>query len=721
MQNRKCTKTRLWSVLKDPDKHLPVLTDIATRTDRIVTRSLLFLKLILLSYPDTEVTRNFVTLVMDVVSYQSSSRERSDAQQEMLKQLQHFYDIEFFPQLPPDDEPPCRDGLHNVLGYAADRIVTDHETNIKVNYRTYVQDLVNHYYNKWEVLVLLDTNREQWNAFLRKITRDVLIVSPDREAQWKSPPEYFEDIRYLQKRLFPDEVEITEVSFGLDLLKHPQRYFPLMLEISLICSRDPKYKARNVVPLRLSVAPRYFRLDLSSAIALLMPTKRQRSASDLARNLPGKRELLKLCSAAADIVWPYLLEMDQELFRKPGFRFAGAIETDGVGVSVCFELETLKKRKYRNATQETIETAVASKEKKKTAVKTTKKPVKNCSNPCNSGGSILTAKDLEGYIGGLPDETRAMFATRKVVGIDPGMSDLLYCVSETSTVNHQEKLRYTQSQRRKETGSTKYAKILQDEKYWEIVDGNNVEEWETELSQCTRHGHKALTAETFQVYLRQKLLFNQKMASFYADEYHRKFRFNRYCNTQRSEAQFINRFRSKFGPPATTLVCLGNWSQNNHRRFHQPVKGKGFRDMFRRAGYDVVLVDEFRTSCTCSTCQIPTAKCKEVQLPFERRSPQQPHRTRIHGLLQCSHCERKWNRDTNAAINIARAARAELNGVARPLYLCKQPRAIANPAVAAPPLALPASNRWIALPATTLPAVIIAEGAPAETNRLGYP
>jgi hypothetical protein len=49
-------------------------------------------------------------------------------------------------------------------------------------------------------------------------------------------------------------------------------------------------------------------------------------------------------------------------------------------------------------------------------------------------------------------------------------------------------------------------------------------------------------------------------------------------------------------------VCIGDWEQNHHRKFKEPVKGKGFRTVFRKVGYKVYLVDKFCTSCRCSAC-----------------------------------------------------------------------------------------------------------------------
>ena len=56
---------------------------------------------------------------------------------------------------------------------------------------------------------------------------------------------------------------------------------------------------------------------------------------------------------------------------------------------------------------------------------------------------------------------------------------------------------------------------------------------------------------------------------------------------QITEARRMREFQEKLGPPEDTIVCIGDWTQRMHRRFKEPVKGKGFRSLFRKAGYKV--------------------------------------------------------------------------------------------------------------------------------------
>jgi len=43
-------------------------------------------------------------------------------------------------------------------------------------------------------------------------------------------------------------------------------------------------------------------------------------------------------------------------------------------------------------------------------------------------------------------------------------------------------------------------------------------------------------------------------------------------------------------------------------KFKEATKGKSMRTLFRKAGFQSYLVDEFRTSCMCFKCEIGICK-----------------------------------------------------------------------------------------------------------------
>ena len=77
-----------------------------------------------------------------------------------------------------------------------------------------------------------------------------------------------------------------------------------------------------------------------------------------------------------------------------------------------------------------------------------------------------------------------------------------------------------------------------------------------------------------------------------------------------------------------------------HMKYKEPTKGKGMRKLFRKNGYKVFLVNEFRTSCRCSKCH--GGECEKFMSKPQGKSLQL-----VHGLLRCKNvsCSCLWNRE----------------------------------------------------------------------------
>jgi hypothetical protein len=48
-----------------------------------------------------------------------------------------------------------------------------------------------------------------------------------------------------------------------------------------------------------------------------------------------------------------------------------------------------------------------------------------------------------------------------------------------------------------------------------------------------------------------------------------------------AEARLLARFNKPFGGPDETIVTIGDFEQRKHRKYREPIKGKGFRTLFR--------------------------------------------------------------------------------------------------------------------------------------------
>ena len=94
----------------------------------------------------------------------------------------------------------------------------------------------------------------------------------------------------------------------------------------------------------------------------------------------------------------------------------------------------------------------------------------------------------------------------------------------------------------------------------------------------------------------------------------------------------------------------------------------GMRTLFRKAGFQTYLVDEFRTSCRCSKCEVGICRKTMVR---ENPKPFRNGCILVHRLICCKNGWGYWNRDTNGATNIYKIASSAIHNKARPSYLSR--------------------------------------------------
>ncbi|KAJ2793313.1 hypothetical protein H4R20_006575, partial [Coemansia guatemalensis] len=142
---------------------------------------------------------------------------------------------------------------------------------------------------------------------------------------------------------------------------------------------------------------------------------------------------------------------------------------------------------------------------------------------------------------------------------------------------------------------------------------------------------------------------------------HRKLCLSAYWNNRQADNRLARNLREKFSKD--TVLVIGNWSASM-ARFHKPIRGKGWRDMLKRHGFTVYLLDEYRMSSICPVCESSLENFRWVRnlCPYQcNKSPS----VKCHGLLCCNNENclksvakyeettrlRKWNWDTAAVLN----------------------------------------------------------------------
>ena len=601
-------KAPLSKLVRNPNL-LFQIDDIVVRVNKIVIHTYQFLKLYLLhlhlsnlSFPTID--ESFILLCMSVLTVKDNrGRPPTDENVEIKADLQAFYDSHYYPLNPEKIDARL---LRRVLECEAIDMVKNITNNIKANYINRLQQFVNIDFKlkeRIEKIKSSDLSDQVKKYKINAYYTYVRNIKQDLMSPVNTPYQSDPDCHVWLDYYKPMVIP------NRPLVKNSIHYDLAVSPLDYLPAmfnldllfEQAGIKLFHAFPLRSSIKPCYITLDTSILINLF--------------ETEDKAQLLSNVTKVQEKIWAKYFLTENKIFKQKNFFFYHMIKTDGVGASILFLRKDLVFEKI-----------------------------------------IPSPKEIdELYIDEIPitDEIKS----KKVVGIDPNKGDIIYCIDENRTT-----FRYTANQRRFEIGSKKYAKYLWQEKQIVMPQGYTIQACERVLA---KHSGKTCDFEKYKEYITYKTEINNRLYQFYHNNKSRKFRFNRYINTQRSEANMINNFRKKYGEHSDVIIAFGDHEQKKQMKHHEPTKDKGMRKLFRKHGYQVYLVDEFRTSCRCNKCG------SEVEKFMERPSPRpwkKGEMRLVHGLIRCKNvkCNIKWNRDYNASLNILEIARNAIEGKERP-------------------------------------------------------
>jgi len=620
----KCIKLPLNYILKNSDINLPKITDAVIRSNDIVVHTLLFMKLYLLKeYDDNkkipEINKELINSIMKILCNESTNGRPSKKEIQQLKsKLTKFYD-EHYKSLVNSEKLDYK-YLNTVLDYLTIDILTMYENNIKLHYVEYVERYVNVVWKKKfmidKIRKIYKTKKERENRInklcqeLRKIKTDLLNVE---DENYKSKKFYHDWIKKQKKDILPNKTKYDKNSLYYDLQCNPQDYLVCMIKMMKEIEKE-KVMIYNIFPMRNEICPKHVRLDTTTLVHLLF-TKKQGNKTDYLTQGNLKRHENK--------IWNFFFRTERKQLQNKRYTFNNMIETDGVSCSILMLRNDMIGKKFKPKLKLNSEKYI---------------------------DELKNYKELK---------------NKNIVAIDPGVNSIITCVNGTD--NEATKFRYTQDQRRNETKSKKYSKIILEMKK-EKIDNKTIIDYETELSKLNK---KTLNINEFKKYISKKIEVNNKLKQFYKKYIFRKLKLNGYINRKKSEQKLMRNFENIFGSSRDTIVCIGDYEQKQHMKYKEPTKGKSIRSLFRKNNYQVYLVDEFRTSCRCCECE--TGECKKETVRKNPR-PFKDGSILVHALLCCKNinCGVWWNRDINGAKNIYKIVENCIKGKERPKYLSRE-------------------------------------------------
>ena len=619
----KSIKVPLKYIIKNFEINQPKINDLTIMAHKIVIHTLQFMKMYLINYYNINnklptIDASFINCCMKILCKEKSAGRPAKTEIKDLKDTLTVFYNQHYKQLQLDELEYTH--MNTILDYLSISIITDYENNIKCHYVEYIERYVNVIWKKKFIIEKIrkikKTKKEKddainrFNSDLRKIKNDLLNVE---NTNFKSKAFYHKWIKEQKKLILPIK-EFKKSNLYYDIQCVPMDYLPKMIYMMKIIEKEG-LTINNPFPLRTDIIPKHIRIDTTILVHTLLTKKYGNKSDYLFKGNLKKNE---------DKIWEFFFRTERQCFIKPNYSFHHMIETDGISASILL----IRKDK--------VGKRIVSRE---------------CKTTSN-----------EKYIDELNDITYNIIKNKKIVAIDPGKCDLIYCVDGDN--KEANTFRYSQDQRRKETKLKKYNKLIIKEKETKIV-GKTIIEYETELS---KYNKKSLDLDKYKDYVKNKNKINKIIMDFYSKSLFRKLKLNGYINRKRNEQKLIKNFSNKFGDKEDVIVCFGDFEQKKHMKFKEPTKGKGMRTLFRKNGFLTYLVDEFRTSCRCSSCEGLNEKFKVIENPKPYRSGS----VLVHGLLKCKSCSGVWNRDCNGATNIYKIVKNAINKIDRPSYLCRR-------------------------------------------------
>ncbi|KAJ2126184.1 hypothetical protein IW147_000335 [Coemansia sp. RSA 720] len=240
--------------------------------------------------------------------------------------------------------------------------------------------------------------------------------------------------------------------------------------------------------------------------------------------------------------------------------------------------------------------------------------------------------------------------------------------------------RYTRNQQRKETRLTKFKRILEKVKPAESLGAGSCVKPDLELYKVYLVARERVADTLTRFYNKTYTVHptsSHQIHTFKTSEpqsfpLHCKLRLSAYVNRKQADQHLIKKLRDKFKPNA--VIVIGDWSAPMNR-YHEPIRGKSWRTLLKRGGFDVYLIKEYLTSKTCPNCNGRLSNTRNVPNPRPWRRHIQPE-VKCHGLLSCQsekclesigkskgekedesegeskgNVKRWWNRDLAAVLN----------------------------------------------------------------------
>ena len=578
------------------------------------------------------------------VTYLRGSKDGSVRQSFASSALQHMATF----------ERANRRGLTQVFAYAATNMAAVAKNNVWMHFQAHVARHVQNAHrvsaNVYNAMTPSERKAAKLECF--KVAADVCAVG---DAAPTAPAQYHEWIRSERHRLRVDEVLREASNIKLMLKKTPERFVYALS----VMSRDRERAGRRpfaIYPLRRRMVPAFIHLDeraLDEVLAAMTNERQGKTQRAIGSEPFTFANVFDTRAAGVAQRW----------------RLKACVDTDGVSVHFKQLRGDLEDVTRTRATHDAKYADRAAARKRKAAGTSGPAPAaKKAARAKKAALPSVTTIPRRGIwcIDALKHLSRS---TYDVVGIDPGVHELVHAARLAAPQSAAGHVRYTLRERRRHLRTAQYAAELQQSKTAKVREG------EAALADCTS---RSPSLDAFKEYCACRRRFVDDSLAFYGELHHRERRRKQCIKQHQSEAALARKISSLRRDDRPLVLAYGSWGLTTSRPFQgvPPSKGVGLMRQLAKH-FAVVPTPEYYTSKICSRCG---SKCGPH--PTLRRCVKRLHtdgsvsvqHREVRGLRVCQNedCKLHLNRDRMGALNIATNYERLLNDEPLLRPLCQQ-------------------------------------------------
>jgi hypothetical protein len=265
------------------------------------------------------------------------------------------------------------------------------------------------------------------------------------------------------------------------------------------------------------------------------------------------------------------------------------------------------------------------------------------------------------YLGALTKKQHRELAQKPFVAIDPGKNDLFHaCHERDGTLSH---FSYSARRKRVEDYTVRRQELAPRIKY-----SLGILPHEQLFARKVGRGRYSVDLGRFSAYLAHKYAYMRAVEDAYAHQVWNKLAWRGFIRKDQTRNRIVNEFARCAGSDA--VIGVGDWSHKSRTQLKNgaPTLGIGLLRLLRRRFEHVYLIDEYKTSVSCSACHARCENSVYTKKVVSHDKDGNPRFRRVHKILRCTNenCRIYWQRDVNGSSNIHSIGKSILAGASIP-------------------------------------------------------